>query len=220
MEPIHRTALSLHARHNGNPGKFLKLQKSLLRLGNHVDEAVTPPDRLSAMSMYRARLDRTLSLSTTRLRIVPDTSELCDRYAYDVLKATEAYREKQRKESHRETARMTYDETVALRAELRAEHLKPKQLPRAILDYEQSRLGTEQHDIANINKTDLDDIRAEVRREAIEYILLRRLNDHSDRAVTTAEAFVSELDEIHPPIPQHGHTELDERQWWSNRTQH
>lgn len=213
MEPIRRATHGLSARQDGNPAKFSKSRKSLNRLEESMEEAPTKQDRLSAMSIYRSRLARTLSLSTTRLRVAPGTNDLYDRYEYDIWNAKGMYEEGRMKEAKRETSRMTKDDTVDIRAEVRREQNAAKRFARDVGHYRNVRMIEERINGSELGRSELDEIRAGIRKEAVDMIRERRFKNDTDTLLAKAEAFVGELDDAHPPMPPIAESEIVEHTW-------
>lgn len=167
MEPIRRTTRGLRARQDGNPTKFGKLRKSLPRLERGIEAAPTVEQQRAAIDMYRTKMQRMLSMSTTRLRIAPGTNELYDRHEHDLRMAIDHYHKRNLIEAKNEMRYVTRGELNDIRAGIRRERIEDELVPHAVRMYERERLLTEQQDVESLSPEDVEEARAHHRRSIL-----------------------------------------------------
>lgn len=222
FEPIKRATRNLRARHDGNPAKFAKAQHSLSRLERRMESAATLEQQRNAMEIYRKRMERVLSLSTTRLRIADGTDELFDRYDHDVRTAARRYGEQELALARSSMRSVTRDDLTELRDSLRRERIHAKRMQRDVAGYEASRLATESAEVADMTAADVAEARLAYARHRIaeRAVLVAETDDAEadyDAQLAKAEAFVASLDEraiIRSLTPEPNGNATRVEHWW------
>lgn len=199
LEPIRRKMGGLRARTDGNAAKFAKAKKSLPRLEQRVESAPTPDQRHVAMSIFRSRMERVLSLSTTRLRVAPETRNMLDYFTYDLTRSTERYEQQERSWAVQDSRSLSASDLDEIREGIRRERLMDIIGKRSIEKYESSRRTTESSDVANMTASDVAEIRIAQARDRAAERMARRMHIESelarDEQLEKAEQFAGELDE-------------------------
>lgn len=199
LEPIRRTTRNLRARSDGNAVKFAKAKRSLPRLEQRVETAPTPDQRHVAMSIYRNRMKQVFSLSTTNLRVAPETRHMLDHFTYDLTLSTERYETQAYSWAMQDARSLSVSDLNEIREGIRRKRLMDTVGKRSIKNYESSRRKTESADVANMTPSELAEIRIALARDRVAKRMARRMHMESelvrDEQLVKTEQFVGKLDE-------------------------